>query len=275
MANTSNQNIFAAGRRWIKPLVLAATLGSALALSACGGDDGVDDRLGLSKPSLRVVNAFPNSAKIDTFKNNAIFASNMDYLYAGAYIDIDDSDTTVTAALSGTNATIASSSTFKAATGHKYTWAYIAGTGATNDGVLIDDPYEKGLFSDKSRVRSLNAAFNAPNVDVYVLQAGQQLSTSTPTFSAVQFKSAVPASGQDSIDIDGGQVTVVVTDAGSKTPLFTSTQTSLSHNADWLITVLPQQGIAAVVPDQVKVLVVQANNANNAGMELTAATSAQ
>ncbi|GAB7127319.1 DUF4397 domain-containing protein [Silvimonas sp. JCM 19000] len=275
MANTSNQNIFAAGRRWIKPLVLAATLGSALALSACGGDDGVDDRLGLSKPSLRVVNAFPNSAKIDTFKNGASFATNMDYLYAGAYIDIDDAATTVTAALSGTTTPIASSSTFTAATGHKYTWAYIAGTGATNDGVLIDDPYEKGLLSDKARVRSLNAAFNAPNVDVYVLQAGQQLSASTPTFSAVQFKAAVPASGQDSIDIDGGQVTVVVTDAGSKTPLFTSTQTSLGHNADWLITVLPQQGIAAVVPDQVKVLVVQAGNANNAGVELTAATSAQ
>ena len=266
MANSANQNKIA---RWIKPLALAAAIGSALVLSACGGDDGIDDRLGLSKPSLRVVHAFPNGPKIDTFKNGASLTPAIDYLYAGAYIDIDDADTTVTANSSGTS-TAVSTAQFKAATGHKYTYAFVAGTSAANDSVLIDDPYEKGLFSDKARIRTLNAAFNAPNVDVYVLQAGQDINASTPTFGAVGFKQANPASGQDSIDVNGGQVTVVVTDAGSKTPLFKSTQVSLNNNADWLITVLPQQGIAAVVPDQVKVLLVQANNANNAGVELTA-----
>ena len=266
MANAANQNTIS---RWIKPLALAAAIGSAFVLSACGGDDGVDDRIGLSKPSIRVVHAFPNGPKVDTFKNGAAITPNLDYLYAGPYIDTDDVDTTVTANLAGTSTTVATTQ-FKAATGHKYTFAFVAGASAANDNVLIDDPYEKGLFSDKARIRSLNAAFNAPNIDVYVLQAGQDINASVPTFSAVGFKNAMPASGQDSIDVNGGQVTVVVTDAGSKTPLFSSTQISLGNNADWLITVLPKQGIAAVVPDQVKVLLVQANNANNAGVELTA-----
>ncbi|MDR3430076.1 DUF4397 domain-containing protein [Silvimonas sp.] len=267
-ANQDNKHTFI---RWAKAIALIAGLGSVLLLSACGGDDGPDDRLGLSKPALRVIHAFPNGPQIDALTNGNVSASGLSYLATKAYFDIDDTQTTVSANLAGTSTQVSTAS-FKAATGHKYTYAFVAGTSATNDAVLIDDPYEKGLLSDKARVRTLNAAFNTGNVDIYVLKSTDTLAGATPMASAIGFKTAYPASGADSIDLDGGQVTVVVTDAGSKTPIFTSTQTSLDNNADWLITVVPQQGVAAVTPDQIKVLVVKTNDPNNAGFELTPAS---
>ncbi|MBB5191481.1 hypothetical protein HNQ50_002211 [Silvimonas terrae] len=256
---------------WIKAVALIAGLGSLLMLTACGGDDGPDDRLGLSKPALRVINAFPDGPTVDVATNGTNSASGLAYLGVKAYYDVSTGSTTVTASLTGTTAPI-STATFNAATGHKYTYAFVAGTSATNDAVLIDDPYEKGLLSTQARVRILNAAFNAGSVDVYVLKATDNLASAVPVAGNVGFKTAYPASGNDSIDLDGGSVTVVVTNAGSKTPIFTSTATSLDDNADWLITVVPQQGISAVTPNSVKVLVVKTNDTDNPGFELTAAS---
>ncbi|GGP22864.1 DUF4397 domain-containing protein [Silvimonas iriomotensis] len=256
---------------WIKAIALIAGLGSVLLLSACGGDDGPDDRLGLSKPALRLINAFPDGPTIDVATNGTNSASGLAYLGVKAYYDIDDTATTVTATLNGTTTPVANAS-FTAATGHKYTFAFVAGTSASNDAVLIDDPYEKGLLSNQARVRILNAAFNAGAVDVYILKPTDSLASATPVAGNVGFKTAYPASGNDSIDLDGGTVTIVVTNSGSKTPIFTSTQTSLDDNADWLINVVPQQGIAAVTPNAVKVLVVKTNDTDNPGFELTAAS---
>ncbi|KAF0811608.1 hypothetical protein IGB42_03897 [Andreprevotia sp. IGB-42] len=255
---------------WAKAAVAVAGLGSVLLLSACNSDDAIDDRLGLSKPSLRVVHAFPNGPKVDFLANGNSIAAGADYLYTKPYGNIDDVTTTVIANLAGTTTQVSSSGEFKAATGHKYTYLFVAGTGAANDGVLIDDPYEKGLFSDKARVRAFNAAFNTGNVDIYFLKEGQSIDTATPQFAAVGFKKALPESGKDSYNTDGGVVRVVVTNAGSKQPIFTSQSVSLTSNADWLVTVLPKEGIASVLPDQIKVLIVKTGDTS--GVELTPET---
>jgi hypothetical protein len=62
----------------------------------------------------------------------------------------------------------------------------------------------------------------------------------------------VPASGGDSIELEGGNYTLRLTAAGTKTVLFTA-PVSIPKNADWLLVPVP----ASVTPGDVHVLLVQ------------------
>ncbi len=99
----------------------------------------------------------------------------------------------------------------------------VALPGTTSADVLqIDDPYGKGLLDTSARIRGLNASINAQNVDMYPTTPAQDIAAVTPTIAAVGYKSAVPASGQDSIYVDGGTYRLRVTTAGTKTVIFDS-----------------------------------------------------
>ncbi|CAB3797579.1 hypothetical protein LMG28138_04275 [Pararobbsia alpina] len=77
----------------------------------------------------------------------------------------------------------------------------------------------------------------------------------------------MPASGQDSVYVDGGQYVIVVTHAGSKTPIFKSSPITLSNNADWLVTTIPTEGLVGpTIPDAIRVLV--ASNGGTNGTDL-------
>jgi hypothetical protein len=86
--------------------------------------------------------------------------------------------------------------------------------------------------------------------------------------AAVQYKNAVPASGQDSQYVDGGTYRLRITTAGTKTVIFDSGALTISKNADWLITTIPADGFGAVVPNKIKVLVAQSNTSNATAQEL-------
>jgi hypothetical protein len=80
----------------------------------------------------------------------------------------------------------------------------------------------------------------------------------------------VPASGQDSIYVSGGQYVLIATAAGSKTPIFQSPTFTLSNNADWLVTSVPIDGaLSALVPGQIHLLIVQNGNTSTPSVELS------
>lgn len=245
-------------------------------LTACGGgDDGVDDRLGIAEPVIRVVHAIPVGPNVDVYKNGAISdLTNLPYKTVTRYSDSNDTLQRYAINAAGTSTQLATTE-IDAKTGHRYTVVALPGA-AGAELLTIDDPYGKGIFSDKARVRALNASFNAQNIDMYITEPAADLNTATPTLAAVGYKAAVPASGQDSIDVKGGTYRLRITTAGTKTVIFDSGSLKIDDNADWLITAIPTDSIAAVLPNNIKVLVARANESDNAtAVELVTQTAAQ
>ncbi|MNR06446.1 hypothetical protein D3C85_1225180 [compost metagenome] len=103
---------------------------------------------------------------------------------------------------------------------------------------------------------------------MYLTTPAQDIAAVTPTIAAIGYKSAVPASGQDSIYVDGGTYRLRVTTAGTKTVIFDSGALTVNKNDDWLITTIPADGFGAVVPNKIKVLVAQSSTSNATAQEL-------
>ncbi|WP_227461391.1 DUF4397 domain-containing protein [Cupriavidus pauculus] len=250
-----------------RKIILGMALATTAVLAACGGDDGIDDRIGISKPAVRVIHAVTAGPNVDVLQNGALTSlQNIPYKTVSGYFDVSTGNNLFAFNLAGTSTQVAST-TVDAHTGHKYTVVALPGT-ATPDVVQIDDPYGKGLLDTSARVRTLNASINAQNVDVYLTTPAVDLNSVSPNMAAVQYKNAVPASGQDSQYVDGGTYRLRITTAGTKTVIFDSGALTISKNADWLITTIPADGFGAVVPNKIKVLVAQSNTSNATAQEL-------
>ncbi|MFJ1257964.1 DUF4397 domain-containing protein [Cupriavidus sp. CuC1] len=246
-------------------LILGLALAATAILSACGGgDDSIGARIGISKPTVRVIHAITGGPNVDVLQNGTkTNLLNEPYKFVSKYFNVDEGNQTFSFNVANT-ATELGRTKVGTHTGHKYTVVALPGASAA-DILQIDDPFEKGLFSDKARVRSLNAS---QNVDIYLTVPAADLTATTPTFAAVTYKSAVPASGSDSIDLNGGTYRLRITTAGTKTVIFDSGALTLANNADWLITTIPVDGIGATVPNKIKVLVARGDDESQAGLEL-------
>ncbi|AJY16588.1 DUF4397 domain-containing protein [Burkholderia multivorans] len=249
----------------IRTLVALCSVISVLA--ACGGGDGNDlgTELGISKPQARFINAVPAGPNLDYYLNAKVDASGVAYKGVTRYHDIDSGGQTASYDVSGTNTTVASQS-FNAANGHHYTTIALPSTSSAIS--VVDDPYGKGLLSDKARVRSFNASPNAQNVDVYVVPPNTDITTQTPTLTGAAYQNASPPSGQDSVYLNGGTYQIIVTTAGSKSPILKTAPVTLNNNADWLIVTIPSGGIGDVTPNDIHVLVAQGNDADTSAQEL-------
>jgi len=231
----------------------------ALLLAACGGsgDDSFDDRADLADPKVRLVHAVPLAPPVSLFRNDVAQSAdvtNLPYKGASRYFD-DSTDTARWDVRTATSPTVTVGTvTFDARRGTKYTLVAVPDAGSVTEVVLIADPYNKGLTSDKARVRMFNASFNAANLDVYLTAPGADLAAASPLLSAVGFKQAQPGSGSDSVELNGGTYQLRLTTAGTKTVVFTAT-VSLANNADWLLMTVP----ASTTSGDVKVLVVQSD----------------
>lgn len=239
----------------------------ALLLAACGGgNDDANDRLDLADPKVRLVHAVPLAPDVTLYRNDLTVApelTGLSYKDASPYVEIGtdtfrwDIKTATSPALAVGNVT------FDAGRGNKYTILAVPNAGSVTEAVLIDDPYNKGVVSDNARVRAFNASFNAAALDVYLTAPGADLNSLQPSFAAVNYKQAVPASGQDSAELEGGNYQLRLTTAGTKNVVFTAS-VALAKNADWLLATVP----ASVGANDVKVLVVQAD-AGETAVELS------
>lgn len=243
----------------MKPISKALlALVPALFLVACGGsdDDDLDDRLDLADPKVRLVHAIPLAPNVALFRNDAVVGGVSDLGYKGAtnYFDVATATEKWDVRTTGSPALTVGTVTFDARRGTKYTLLAVPNAGSLTEVALIADPYNKGITSDNARVRVFNAAFNAPSLDVYLTAPGADLATATPTFAAVGYKQALPATGNDSIELEGSDYQLRMTTAGTKTVVF-STTVGLAKNADWLLVPVP----ASLTPNDTKVLVVQSD----------------
>jgi len=240
--------------------VLALALLPAILVAACGGNDGIDDRLGVADPKVRVVHAIPGAPNVSLFRDDAAQpenanVTNVSYKGASVYFDVSANSHKWEVKTATTPAVSVGTATFDAHRGNKYTLIAVPNAGSLTEVVEIDDPFERGLTTDNARLRVFNAAFNSPAVDVYLTAAGVNLSTVPATLPGAGFKQAVPGSGANSVDVEGGAYVLRLTTAGTKTVLFTSPVT-LDKNADWLLVPVP----ASVTPGDMHVLVVRSDN---------------
>lgn len=258
---------------------MAATIAVASVLSACGGgSDDVGKELGLTNPEIHFIHAIPGGPAVDFLVNGAAPGGQTNINYKGVtnFTNIGTGETAVAYSATGTTTALASSSFADVAKGHEYTVLALPGLAAPDIG-LIDDPFDKGLLSNSARVRGFNASANSTNLDLYLVQASNtDISSVSPTMAGVSFKNAVPASGQDSIYVSGGQYVLIATTAGSKTPIFQSTAFSLSNNADWLITSVPTAGtLSQLLPNAIHLLIAQNGNTSTPSVELTNSLTGQ
>lgn len=251
-----------------KTLFLGLALAATAVLTACGGgDDGIDDRIGLSKPSIRAVHAITGGPNVDVLQNGVLTSFvNKPYKFVSTYFNVQTGNQLISFNTAGTQTELGRA-TVIAATGHKYTVVALPGATAAET-LTIDDPFEKGLLSNKARVRTLNASFNAQSVDFYLTTPAVDLNSVSPNFGAVAYKQASPASGKDSVDVDGGTYRLRITTAGTKTVIFDSGALTLANNADWLISTIPVDGIGGLAPNKIKVLVARGDDESQAGLEL-------
>ena len=247
-----------------RPLrILALATLPALMLAACGGgDDSLDDRLDLADPKVRLLHAVPFAPGVTLFRDDQGISSdvtNVAYRGASNYFDVSTSTQRWDVRTATTPAVNVGSVSFDARRGNRYTLVAVASSSSLTEVALIDDPYNKSVASDNARVRVFNAAFNTAGLDAYLTPPATDINTVSPTFAAVTYKTAKPASGQDSVQLEGGAYRLRITAAGSKTVIF-STPVTLAKNADWLLTPVP----GSLSPTDIRVLVVQTDSSQPA-----------
>jgi hypothetical protein len=239
-------------------LKFALALAPSLLLAACGGgDDSLDDRLDLADPKVRMVHAVPLAPNVTLFRNDLAISAevtDMPYKSASRYFDVATSTDRWDVRTATSPALPVGSESLDARRGTKYTFVAVPNAGSLTELSLIADPYNKGITSDNARVRMFNASFNAANLDVYLTAPGADLAAATPTFAAAAYKQAVPASGSDSIELEGANYQLRLTTAGTKTVVFNAT-VDLAKNADWLLATVP----GSLAPNDIKLLVIQSD----------------
>ena len=249
---------------------LLAFASAAALLTACGGGSSSNDvgkEIGVQNPEIHFVHALPGGPNADFLVNGSPLQTNIAYKQVTNFANINTGNTNVSYASTGTTTALASGNFPDVAKGHEYTvLALPALTGG--DIGLVDDPFDKGLLSSSARLRAFNATVNAQNLDIYIVAPGTDINTVQPTLPAVGYKNAVPASGQDSIYMNGGNYVAIVTTAGSKTAIYESASFNLANNADWLITTVPISGtLSQLLPGQIHLLVAQGGNTSQPAVE--------
>lgn len=240
-----------------KRQLLALAVVPALLAACGGGDDGFTDRADIADPKVRLVHAIPGAPNISLFRDNQAQASdvtNMAYKGASNYFDTERRTHFWDVRTATTPAVSVGSQTFETHTGNRYTLVAVPDAGSLTSVVLIGDPYNKSITSDDARVRVFNAAPNTAGVDLYLTGPAVSITSVAPNLAGAGYKQAVPASGADSIDLEGGTYSLRLTTAGTKTVIFTALVT-IPANADWLLVPIP----ASATPGDVRVLVIQSS----------------
>ena len=227
-------------------------------VAACGGGDA-EDRLDLRDPVVRFIHAVPGGPAVTLYRGDSAQgdAANTAYKFVSEYYDVSNAGARWSVRTTATPPVTLASADLNPSQGDRYTFVAMPNTGNTVMLKVIEDPYNKGLLTDRARVRVLHAAPAAALVDVYLLQGNQALASTSPTISALSYGNTSPASGQDSLEINGGSYRLVLTAAGTKNVVFNANSVSIGNNADWLMVAIPGP---TGLPGDVRVLVAQGND---------------
>ena len=247
-------------------LVLA---GAVMAVAAaCGGGGDLLDRLDLAPPAVRLVNASPLDPSATLYRDGRRLddaTTQLTYKYESNYFDVSEetqADWEVRDAAAGRTIYFGTTDIQR---GNKYSFVVLQ-TSATTSGVFaINDPYNKNLGTEKTRLRVVNGAYNAASVDVYLNAPGTDIMAVSPFISGALFRNSQPLSGDDAKGISGGDYQVRVTTAGSKTDVLFAGTLSFGNNQDLML--IPV--INDAQPARVKLLMVIEGAGNRQISELT------
>lgn len=224
-------------------------------LTACGGGDDLEDRLDVADPAVRFVHAAPLAPNVTLFRNDVAQAdaTNVAYKFASNYFDVS-TDSANWSVKTATGGVTVGTVPIDPGRGDKYTIVALPESSTSNSLYVIADPYNKPLTSESTRMRVMNASFNAANIDLYVNTPGTDIAPAsvTPRIAATAYKTSGPASGSDSIDIPGGTYQLTVTTAGTKTVLFRG-QLAFGNNQDVLLLTVPDASSPAAIKTLVKI----------------------
>ena len=227
-------------------LALLAT--TALALTACGGND-VAQALNLGAPQARFVNAVPNSPALALFRKDAVQgeAGTQGYEGASKYFDTVNATSTwdVRDAAAGTEL---GSTSMRAENATRYTIVVLPGSGTMYDLLQISDPYSNAVTSN-ARVRIVKGDAVEGTMDVYITAPGANISGATPTLAAVANQAPSPASGADSYSLASGIYQVRLTLAGTKTVFFSGALDVGDHDDLLLVTLPTSDGLGVKILD--------------------------
>jgi hypothetical protein len=225
-----------------------------IVLSACGGDDAAD-RLDIADSVVRFVHASPLAPNLTLYRNDVGRAdvNNVAYKTVSNYSFVDSGSAQWQARTAVSNVVLGNT-TFDSSRGNRYTIVAFPSTNPDTSLYTIRDPYNKSVTSDKARLRIVNGAVNANSIDLYITSPGADISAPgvTPSIPNTSYKTAGPASGNDSLEIDGGIYQISITAAGSKTILFKGLL-SVEKNKDMLLMTLPDSILPAAVKTLIKV----------------------
>jgi len=208
-------------------------------IAACGGGD-TEDRLDVADPVVRFVHASALAPNLTLARANVALpeATNVAYKFASNYVDIPMGAADWQVRTADASATTLGTVPIDPGRGTKYTIVAVPGTPTGTSTYLIVDPYNKPIGSESTRLRIMNAA--PASVDLYVNAPGADISPAnvTPFIAGTAYKTSGPASGSDSLDIQGGTYQATVTAAGTKTVLFRGT-IAFNANKDVLLVAVP------------------------------------
>jgi len=208
-------------------------------IAACGGGD-TEDRLDVADPAVRFVHASALAPNLTLARANVALpeATNVAYKFASNYVDIPMGAADWQVKTADASATTLGTVPIDPGRGTKYTIVAVPGTPTGTSTYLIVDPYNKPIGSESTRLRIMNAA--PASVDLYVNAPGADISPAsvTPFIAGTAYKTSGPASGSDSLDIQGGTYQATVTAAGTKTVLFRGT-IAFNANKDVLLVAVP------------------------------------
>lgn len=216
--------------------LLAVTLLSVLTVG-CGGSDD-------NSASVRVFHASPDAPNVDVAIDGGRVLENVPYTAASEFLPIDAGTRRVTVSAAGTSTAVIDADV-PFAEGEDY--LIVAAGKLKNIAPLVFKADRSSPPAKSAKLRVLHSAASAPEVDVYVVAAGKDFTTSTPVLANVPFKAI-----SDYLTVPAGKYDVSVTVAGTQTVAIQALGFEVAEGTVATVAALDATGSAA--PFSLKVL---------------------
>ena len=188
----------------LKMLSLLFAVGALV--SACGDDD--DNGTGPENSGrVRVVHLSPDAPNVDVLVDDVVVASNVPYLTASEYLDVEAGSRNLLVRVANTSTTVLEQDV-SVSDGSDYTVLVAGLLAAVSLEVLTDD--NAAPASGNAKVRLIHGAPTAGLVDIYVTAPGADLSAAIPTLTDIDYGIVSPY-----LEVPAEDYQVRVTPAGT------------------------------------------------------------
>ena len=196
---------------------LALALGLA-AFTACDDDDGVGPT---PQGRVRVVHAISNVPTTDVLFGTTTVKTALAYKGAHGYANVAAGAQTIKVRKAGATADLVSAQQ-TVAQSKDYTIVAM-GTEAAPQHLVLTDDYTAPA-ANKAKIRFVHAAIGQGNVDAYVVKQAGDLATAQPKAANL-----APKAASAYVEVDADTYIVILTTAGTKTPVLTVNAVALTN----------------------------------------------